>query len=109
MNTEEMFQTILNRMDSIEAGMTGLYDRMDELETTLYDRMNVLQDLMIREFLALRARIYGPKKSLQKNYEELSGKFDKRMYTKDAEWYDKINTRLEALEKVYQELKEKIV
>ena len=98
MNNEEMLMTILNRMDSMENGFNGLNDRMDKLESN----MNM-------EFYAVRTEMDVLNKSLKKEIGVLSGKVDRLMFTKDVEGYEKINTRLEVLEKGYQELKEKIV
>lgn len=123
MSNEEMFQTILNRMDSMETGFNGLNARMDKLETGLNARMDKLDDRMDKldgridklesnmnmEFYAVRTEMDVMNKSLKKEISVLSSKVDRLMFVKDVEEYDKINVRLEALERGYQELKEKIV
>ena len=105
MSNEEMFQIILNRMDSMETGFNGLKARMDKLD----DRMDKLEFSMNMEFYAVRTEMDVMNKSLKKEISVLSSKVDRLMFEKDVEGYDKINVRLEALERGYQELKEKIV
>lgn len=122
MNTEEMFPTILNRMDSIEAGLTGLNAKLDKLD----GRIDKLQLDVILELYLVRREIFGRNKLLEKEIDAHSNIADKLV--RDIEKYDKkndkisdkindrkydnigdkINTRFEALEKTYQELKEKI-
>ena len=120
MSNEEMFLTILNRMDSMETGFNGLNARMDQLETGLNGRMDKLEaDLngrmdklesdMNMEFHAVRTEMDVLNKSLNKKIDVLSSKVDRLMITKDVEGYDQINIRLNVLERGYQELKEKIV
>ena len=109
MNNEEMFLTILNRMDSMETGFNGLSAKMDKLETDLNDRMDKLESNMNMEFYAVRAEMDVLNKSLKKDIDVLSSKVDRLMFAKDVEGYDKINIRIEVLERGYQELKEKIV
>ena len=155
MSNEEMFQTILNRMDSMETGFhglnarmdqleTGLNNRMDKLETSLNERMDKLDDRMDKlddrmdkldgrmdkidgridklddridklesdmnmEFYAVRTEMDVLNKSLNKQFDMLSGKVDRLMLTMDVEGYDQINIRLDVLERGYQELKEKVI
>ena len=118
MNTEEMFPTILNRMDSIEAGLTGLNAKLDKLD----GRIDKLQLDVILELYLVRREIFGRNKLLEKEidahsniadklvrdiekYDKKNDKINDRKYDKIG---DKINTRFEALEKTYQELKENI-
>lgn len=155
MNTEEMFLTISNRMDSIEAGLTDLNGRMDrledrlnggqdtldsrmnkletglnakmdklnsrhdKLETDLNDKMNELKGSLdskilklevdaLMELFLVRKEIHGRNKSLEKENGTYSSKNDNSEFAWKAEEYDKINTCLKAIEKIYQELKEKI-
>ena len=105
MNTEEMFLTILNRMNSIEAGLTDLNVKMDKLD----DRISELRYDAVLELYLVRTEIYGRNKSLEREIGAHIGKADNSIFTRDIEEYDKINTRLEVLERGYQELKEKIV
>lgn len=105
MNTEEMFLTILNRMNSIEAGLTDLNVKMDKLD----DRMSKLQYDAVLELYLVRTEIYRRNKSLEKEIGAHSSKADNSIFERDIEGYDKINTRLKVLERGYQELKEKIV
>lgn len=123
MNNEEMFLTILNRMDSMETGFNGLNARMDKLETSLNGRMDKLDSRMDKldsridklesnmnmEFYAVRKEMDVLNKTLKKEINALSSKVDKLMFAKDVEEYDKVNIRLEVLERGYQELKEKII
>lgn len=62
MNTEEMFLTILNRMNSIEAGLTDLNVKMAKLD----DRISKLQYDAVLELYLVRTEIYGRNKSLEK-------------------------------------------
>ena len=105
MNTEEMFLTILNRMNSIEAGLTDLNVKMDKLD----DRISQLQYDAVLELFLVRTEIHTRNKSLEKEIGAHSSKADNSIFARDIEEYDKINTRLEVLERGYQELKEKIV
>ena len=105
MNTEEMFLTILNRMNSIEAGMTDLNAKMDKLD----GRISELRYDAVMELYLVRTEIHGRNKLLEKEIGTHSSKADNSIFAKDIEGYDKINLRLEVLERGYQELKEKIV
>ena len=62
MNTEEMFLTILNRMNSIEAGLTDLNVKMDKLD----DRISQLQYDAVLELFLVRTEIHTRNKSLEK-------------------------------------------
>lgn len=62
MNTEEMFLTILNRMNSIEAGLADLNVKMDKLD----DRISELQYDAVLELYLVRTEIYRRNKSLEK-------------------------------------------
>lgn len=58
MNTEEMFLTMLNRMDSIEAGLTSLNGRMDKVDSRM-DKLevclNAAMDKLDSRILRLKA------------------------------------------------------
>lgn len=133
MNTEEMYLTILNRIDSIKADLTGLNCKMDRLETSLNGRQNEIDNRMNKLETGLNAKmnklddkIYNLQhdthlelflmgteisvgnKSLEGEIIALSGKVDNFIYERKMKEYDKINNRLVAVEKIYQELKEKI-
>ena len=105
MNTEEMFLTILNRMNSIEASLTDLNAKMDKLDGRISD----LRYDAVMELYLVRTEIHGRNKLLEKEIGTQSSKADNSIFAKDIEGYDKINLRLEVLERGYQELKEKIV
>ena len=77
MNNEEMFLTILNRMDSME---TGLNARIDKLE----DDMNL-------EFYAVREEMNMVYKLLKKEIAIQNNKVGRLMFIKDVEGYDRIN------------------
>ena len=113
MNNEEMFLTILDRMDKLDGRMdrleTGLNGRMDQLETGLNARMDKLEADMKLEFYAVRTEMEVVNKSLKNEIAVLNSKVDRLLYAKDVEGYDKINIRLEVLENGYQELRAKIV
>ena len=72
MNTEEMFLIILNRMNSIETGLTDLNVKMDKLD----DRISKLQYDAVLELYLVRTEIYGRNKSLEKEIGAHSSKAD---------------------------------
>lgn len=118
MNNEEMSLTILNRMDSmetslngrmdnLETGLIGLNDRMDNVETGLTGlngRMDKLESDMNMEFYAVRKEMDEVYKFAKKQSDELNSKLDRLMFTKDVEGYEKMNIRIEVLERGYQKL-----
>lgn len=118
MNTEEMYLTILNRMDSIEAGMTDLNAKMDRLETSLNDRMDKLKagldsrilklevDALMELFL-VRREIFERNKSLEKEIGAHSSKADDSEFARDAEESENIIVLLKEIEKEFQELNKK--
>ena len=105
MNNEEMFLTILNRMDNLESSLNG---RMDNLESSLNGRIDKLDSDIDLEFYAVRKEMDEMNKLIQKQINVLDSKVDRLMFTKDVEGYDKINIRFEVLERGYRELKAKI-
>ena len=98
MKSEEMFMTILERMDQLDGRMDQLDDRIDNLESN----MNM-------EFRAVRTEMEVVDKSLKKEMGILSSKVDRLLFTKDVEGYEQLKVRVDVLEKGYQDLKEKIV
>lgn len=105
MNNEEMFMTILNRMDTMGTGFSKLDSRMDRLE----GKVESLESNMNLEFQAVRTEMEVVDKSLKKEINILSIKVDRLLFTKDVEGYDELKVRVDVLEKGYQDLKEKIV
>ena len=83
MNNEEMFQTILNRMDKMETDIN-------------------------EEFYAVREEMDMVYNSLNNEIRQMNDKIDKLMFTKDVEGYDKIDARFKVLEQGYRDLKAKI-
>lgn len=119
MNTDEMFLAILNRMDSIETDLTGLNGRMDRLETGLNGRMDKLKAGLdakilklevdaIMELFLVRREIFERNKSLEKEIGAHNNKDDNSVIARDIEGSDKIYTCLKEIEKIYQELEEKV-
>lgn len=133
MNNEEMFMTILNRMDTmgnsfsklegkvdkLDGRMDKLEGRMDKLEgkvdkldsrmDKLEDKVDNLEFSMNLEFQAVRTEMEVVDKSLKKEIGILSSKVDRLLFTKDVEGYDELKVRVDVLEKGYRDLKEKIV
>ena len=130
MNTETMFTIILERFDTMETGLNAkldklgerigrleermdrLEERMDSLEKRmdrLEERVDKLEADMNMEFQAVRTEMDVLYKTLQKEIDMVNDKVDRLLLMKDVVEYDKINIRLEVLEKGYQELREKIV
>lgn len=119
MNNEEMFMTILNRMDTmgnsfskLEGKVDKLDGRMDKLESRmvkLEDKVDNLEFSMNLEFQAVRTEMEVVDKSLKKEIGILSSKVDRLLFTKDVEGYDELKVRVDVLEKGYRDLKEKIV
>ena len=83
MNNEEMFQTVLNRMDKMETDIN-------------------------EEFYAVREEMDMVYNSLNNEIRQMNDKIDKLMFTKDVEGYDKIDARFKVLEQGYRDLKAKI-
>ena len=83
MNNEEMFLTILNRMDRLETDIN-------------------------EEFYAVREEMDMVYNSLNNEIRQMNDKIDKLMFTKDVEGYDKIDARFKVLEQGYRDLKAKI-
>ena len=83
MNNEEMFLTILNRMDKMETDIN-------------------------EEFYAVREEMDMVYNSLNNEIRQMNDKIDKLMFTKDVEGYDKIDARFKVLEQGYRDLKAKI-
>lgn len=116
MKIETMFTMILERFDTMETGINARLDkieeRLDRFEArigSLEARMDKLEADMNMEFQAVRTEMDVLYKTLQKEMDMVNDKVDRLMLMKDVDEYDKINIRLEVLEKGYQELKEKIV
>ena len=119
MKNEEMFMTILERMDTMGTGFSKLEgkvdkldDRMDKLDgrmDKLDGRIDNLESNMNMEFQAVRTEMEVVDKSLKKEISILSSKVDRLLFTKDVEGYEQLKVRVDVLEKGYQDLKEKIV
>ena len=130
MNTETMFTIILERFDTMETGLNAkldklgerigrleermdrLEERMDSLEKRmdrLEERVDKLEADMNMEFQAVRTEMDVLYKTLQKEIDMVNDKVDRLLLMKNVDEYDKINIRLEVLEKGYQELRELIV
>ena len=112
MKSEEMFMTILERMDKLDGRMDKLDSRMDKLDgrmDQLDDRIDNLESNMNMEFRAVRTEMEVVDKSLKKEIGILSSKVDRLLFTKDVEGYEQLKVRVDVLEKGYQDLKEKIV
>lgn len=116
MNTETMFTIILERFDTMETGLNAKLDKLGERIGRLEERMDRLEERMDKieadmnmEFQAVRTEMDVLYKTLQKEIDMVNDKVDRLLLMKDVVEYDKINIRLEVLEKGYQELKEKIV
>ena len=84
MNNEEMFLTILNRMDSMETGLNARIDNLD-------GRIDKLEDDMNLEFYAVREEMNMVYKLLKKEIAIQNNKVDRLMFIKDVEGYDRIN------------------
>ncbi len=122
MTNEEMFTAIIERMDSMESGLSGLTDkvesglsglseRIDKVEsglTGLGERIDKLQSDMNMEFWAVRTEMNGVNESLKKDISILNDKVDRLMYTKDVDGYEKMKMQVDLLAQGYQELKEKV-
>ena len=126
MSNEQMFTTILERMDTMETGFNSLNTKMDKLDdkvNKLDDKVNKLDDKVNRldhkvdqlessmnmEFWAVRTEMEFVHKSLMKDIDMVNDKVDRFWVTKDVEGHDELKVRVDVLEKGYQELKEKIV
>ena len=84
MNNEEMFLTILNRMDSMETGLNARIDNLD-------GRIDKLEDDMNLEFYAVREEMNMVYKLLKKEIAIQNNKVGRLMFIKDVEGYDRIN------------------
>lgn len=133
MSNEQMFTTILERMDTMETGFNSLNTKMDKLDdkvnklddkvNKLDDKVNKLDDKVSKldhkvdqlessmnmEFWAVRTEMEFVHKSLMKEIDMVNDKVDRFWVTKDVEGHDELKVRVDVLEKGYQELKEKIV
>ncbi len=99
------------RMDKVESGLTGLSGRMDKVEsglTGLTERIDKLESNMDMEFRAVRIEMDVVNKSLKEDISILNDKVDRLMYTKDVDGYEKMKIQVNLLTKGYQELKEKM-
>lgn len=115
MNIEEMFLTILNRMDSIEAGMTDLNakldklgGRMDKLKAGLNAKILKLEADAIMELFLVRREIYGRNKELEKEIGVHSSKDGNPVIAREIDACDIIYTCLKEIERIYHGLKEKV-
>lgn len=108
MTNEEMFTAIIERMDSMESGLTGLGERIDRVEFGLSERIDKLHSDMNMEFWAVRTEMNGVNESLKRDISILNDKVDRLMYTKDVDGYEKMKIQVDVLTQGYQELKEKI-
>lgn len=109
MNTEETYLTILNRMDSIEAGMTDLNAKMDKLMAGLDSRILKLKVDALMELFLVRKEIYGRNEELEKKSGAHSSKADYSEYAREAEESKNLIVLLKEIEREYQELNEKFV
>ena len=119
MNNEEMFMTILDRMDTMESKLDTLGGKVDHLEGKvdhleekvdhLEDKVDNLESNMNMEFQAVRTEMEFVHNSLKQEIDMVNGKVDRLIIARDVEEYDQIKVRVDVLEKGYLELKEKIV
>ena len=119
MNNEEMFMTILDRMDTMESKLDTLGGKVDHLEDKvdhleekvdhLEDKVDNLESNMNMEFQAVRTEMEFVHNSLKQEIDMVNGKVDRLIIARDVEEYDQIKVRVDVLEKGYLELKEKIV
>lgn len=130
MSNEQMFTTILERMDTMETGLIAKMDKLDDKVNKLDDKVSKLDDKvnklddkvnkldhkvdqlessMNMEFWAVRTEMEFVHKSLMKEIDMVNDKVDRFWVTKDVEGHDELKVRVDVLEKGYQELKEKIV
>ena len=108
MTNEEMFTAIIERMDSMESGLSGLTDKVESGLSGLSERIDKLQSDMNMEFWAVRTEMNGVNESLKKDISILNDKVDRLMYTKDVDGYEKMKMQVDLLAQGYQELKEKV-
>lgn len=102
---EARIGSLETRMDKLEMRMDSLEARMNRLEA----KVNKLEADMNMEFQAVRTEMDVLYKTLQKEIDMVNDKVDRLLLMKNVDEYDKINIRLEVLEKGYQELRELIV
>lgn len=124
MTNEEMFMVIMRRMDTVETGITNLTDRMEAVETcitnltdrvdaveagiiNLTDRVDTLETDINMEFWAVRTEMDSLNKSPKQDIMVVNNKVDRFMFSKDVEGYERMRTRVEVLERGYQELRVK--
>ena len=79
------------------------------MESSLNGRMDKLESDINLEFYAVRKEMDVMNKLIQKQINILDSKVYRLMFTKNVEGYDKINIRLDVLERGYRELKAKII
>ncbi|MCM1123382.1 MAG: hypothetical protein NC416_12440 [Eubacterium sp.] len=108
MTNEQMFTAIMGRLDSMESGLNKRLDNLETRVDNLESRFNKMESDMDMEFKAVRTEMDVAYKMLKQDISVLNGKFDRLMYTKDVDGYEKMKIQVDLLTRGYQELKEKI-